>query len=73
MEAVKIEPFMGVAHKNIALIREHLDKLDTAIGSIPADGFADQQKLMNFVNTLAAVEYLFRKAFPAMEKELTCL
>lgn len=73
MEAVKTEPFMQVAHKNIALIREHLDKLDTAIGNIPADGFADQQKLMNFVNTLAAVEYLFRKAFPAMEKELTCL
>ncbi len=67
------EPFMQVAHKNIALIRKHLDELDTVIGSIPADKAADQQKLMNFVNTLAAVEYLFRNAFPAMEKELTCL
>lgn len=71
-ETVKTEVFLQVAHKNIDLIREHLNKLDTAIGSVPVKNNCDPQKLMNFVNTLAAVEYLFRKAFPAMEKEVTC-
>lgn len=72
MEIAPRKKFIEVSRNNIKLIKEHLDTLDSSLAQLDGDTFSDAKKWMDFANTLAAIEYLFRHTFPKLQQEVTC-